>query len=111
MSKQLFVCTCLVASILVLFTIAMVGCSSTVPSTDIIARDGKFPPPQAVQMKYLGSATTDDTNDPMSGCRVYVFKVDGYYQTAVLCPIGKVTTGSAGHEKKKNDDDFVVATM
>jgi hypothetical protein len=69
---------------LVLASLLLVGCDDAVPSTTIY-KDGKFPPPGPVAMKYLGTAKADDANDPINGCRVYVFKVEDYIQTAVLC--------------------------
>ena len=92
---------------LIFAALLLVGCEDTVPSTTVSAKDkdGKLPPPQKVEMMYLGPAHVEDSNDPMNGCRVYVYKIEGYIQTAILCN-GKVLTSSAHHQKKKSDDDL-----
>ena len=88
---------------LTIVALFLAGCESTVPSTTI-DKNGKFPPPGPVAMKYLGHAKADDANDPINGCRVYVFKIEDYIQTAILCN-GQVTTASAHHQAKKKKDD------
>lgn len=82
---------------------ALAACSNTVPDASVSVH-GVFPQPSDVQVKYLGPARSDQEGDPISGCRVYVFRVEGYYQTAVWCPNGKASVSSSGHERKSADD-------
>lgn len=79
------------------------ACVNTVPSTSV-SEGGRFPAPSVVRMKYLGTAAVEDGTDPINACRVYVFKVEEYYQTAVWCPNGRAVTSSAGHQKQAADD-------
>lgn len=58
---------------------------------------------QAVQMRFIGIATAG-SGDPINGCRVYAFQMNGYTQTAILCK-GVVTTASNHHESDDNDSD------
>lgn len=57
---------------------------------------------QAVHMKYVGNAFSGD-RDPINGCRVYAFQLNGYYQTAILCH-GAAMTASASHQRRDEED-------
>ncbi len=55
--------------------------------------------PGVVNMKFLGTAQAGP-GEPINGCRVYGFSVNGDTQTAVMCG-NKVTVASGS---KKHDD-------
>lgn len=85
---------------LIVLALVASSCKEYVPTSE-----ASRPNPMPVGMKYLGTASTGIDGDPMNGCRVYAFKLEGYYQTAVYCPSGRVSTASAAHEKSSDDDD------
>jgi hypothetical protein len=93
-----------VKRILVLIALAMSGCTEYVPTSEV-----SKPTPIVIGMKYLGPASSGIEGDPINGCRVYAFKLEGYFQTAVYCPSGRISTASAAHQK--SDDDDTAATQ
>jgi hypothetical protein len=100
--------------LLLLPLVLMIGCGNDgVPSTSL-TKDGNPAIPQPVNMKYIGPAKVDDAKDVINGCRVYVFKVEDYYHTAVLCVDTngqKQIVSSVSHQQQKKKNDAKVDTV
>jgi hypothetical protein len=92
--------------LLAVLLLTLSGCSDYVADTRL---SNAVSAPTSVQMKYVGLATTGAEGDPINGCRVYVFRVESYYQTAVYCGTGRVMTASASHQKSDDDDSSAAA--
>lgn len=75
--------------VLMLSLLALCACNN-LPNTNSSAA---VQAPTVVAMRYVGTASIANRADPMNGCRVYAYQMDGYVQTAVLCK-GEVTTAS-----------------
>jgi uncharacterized protein YceK len=94
-----------------LFLCLLIGCGCSQKSTE--AADGK-PKTYGVVMHYVGQAWTEDTKDPVYGCRVYVYcpersTPDGggscsYPHSAIVCPRADVTTSNQTAARKSAED-------
>jgi len=78
----------------------MISCEDGgTPDTQVNTTTGN----STIEMRPLGVAHAG-LNEPINGCKVYAFKIEGFYQTAVYCKNGTVTTASAHHEKTDKDE-------
>jgi len=85
----------------------LAGCTpithhTTVP-TNATWHDRDTHAPQRVEMSYAGPAYAGE-GDPINECRVYVYKMNSYVQTAILCKKSAAATASGAHQLEATKD-------